>query len=339
MAMVALAALVATAGSVGAHPPADQPAGHGGVAEGSAMSLMMNYQARLLDPSTGDPKPDGSYTMSFSIYNLSSGGAALWTETKYVEVKGGLFATVLGDVQPLPVSIFNGQNLWLGIKVGADPEASPRQQLLPMPYAIYAENAGAVDGMDSSEFGDITAVAAGTGLSGGGTSGAVTLSADTTYVQRRVAGTCASGNAIRVINADGTVTCEADDDTAYAAGTGLSLWGTTFSVNFGGSGSATTVARSDHGHSAGDITSGMLANDRFSAYGDLSAEGYLDNDADSDLLTRSQADARYVHEAQFWSITSDMIVDGDVRSNDLADGAALTEILDNVSSVKARFRL
>jgi len=79
--------------------------------------------------------------------------------------------------------------------------------------------------------GDITAVYAGTGLSGGGASGDVTLSADTNYLQRRVSGTCAAGNAIRVVNADGTVTCEADDDTTYTAGTGLLLSGNQFSLD------------------------------------------------------------------------------------------------------------
>ena len=79
--------------------------------------------------------------------------------------------------------------------------------------------------------GDITAVYAGVGLSGGGASGDVTLSADTNYLQRRVSGTCAAGNAIRVVNADGTVTCEADDDTTYTAGTGLLLSGNQFSLD------------------------------------------------------------------------------------------------------------
>jgi hypothetical protein len=79
--------------------------------------------------------------------------------------------------------------------------------------------------------GDITAVYAGTGLSGGGTSGDVTLDADTAYLQRRVSDACPSGQSVRAINADGTVTCEADDDTTYAAGDGLALSDSTFAID------------------------------------------------------------------------------------------------------------
>lgn len=86
--------------------------------------------------------------------------------------------------------------------------------------------------------GDITAVNAGTGLSGGGTSGNVTLSANTSYLQRRVSGTCPAGSSIRVINSDGSVSCETDDTgsggggdiTAVNAGPGLKGGGTSGSV-------------------------------------------------------------------------------------------------------------
>ena len=72
--------------------------------------------------------------------------------------------------------------------------------------------------------GDITAVNAGTGLTGTSAQGAANLS-----VNFADFGTCPVGSAIRVIGT--TATCEADDDTTYSAGGGLSLGGTTFSVD------------------------------------------------------------------------------------------------------------
>jgi len=59
--------------------------------------------------------------------------------------------------------------------------------------------------------GDITGVAAGTGLTGGGVSGDVTLNANTTYLQRRVANSCPPQTSIQTINADGSVVCDQDD--------------------------------------------------------------------------------------------------------------------------------
>ena len=64
------------------------------------------------------------------------------------------------------------------------------------------------------------------------TPGVISLSDDgSVTVQDRVSSTCAVGSSIRAIAADGTVTCETDDDTKYTAGTGLILTGTQFKAN------------------------------------------------------------------------------------------------------------
>jgi hypothetical protein len=80
--------------------------------------------------------------------------------------------------------------------------------------------------------------------------------------QQRVTGACAAGSSIRIINADGTVTCQTDTNsggtvTSVTAGNaGITMGGTaaalTVAVNFttsgGNGGVATTVARGDHTH-------------------------------------------------------------------------------------------
>ena len=112
----------------------------------------LHYQGRLLDPATGAPKADGSYSMVFSLYTQVSGGAPFWTEIKDVTVSQGVFSTLLGDTNPLDPADFDGLELWLGISVGADPQMTPRQRLAYVPYAAFASDADTVDGLDSSSF-------------------------------------------------------------------------------------------------------------------------------------------------------------------------------------------
>jgi hypothetical protein len=118
----------------------------------SAVAPMLHYQGQLLDPFTGAPKPDGPYGITFSIYNAAVGGAPLWAEAKNVAATDGLFSTMLGDTVPLNLPVFNGQQLWLGIKVGTDPEATPRQLFAYAPYALFTDNADKLDGLDASAF-------------------------------------------------------------------------------------------------------------------------------------------------------------------------------------------
>ncbi len=110
-------------------------------------------------------------------------------------------------------------------------------------------------GPPPSSTGDITGVAVGAGLTGGGPSGDVAIGVDTTVIQNRVTTACPAGQALRSIGQNGTAVCAPTgigDITGVAAGPGLvggALSGDAIlTVDFAGSGGATTVARSDHHH-------------------------------------------------------------------------------------------
>lgn len=60
---------------------------------------------------------------------------------------------------------------------------------------------------DSDSGGDITEVAAGFGLQGGGLSGSVAIEADPTVMQIRVSGSCDAGTVLTAIEQDGNVIC------------------------------------------------------------------------------------------------------------------------------------
>ncbi len=120
--------------------------------EAGISPLLLTYQGRLLDPATGNPKPDSYYQMVFNLYDAETGGASLWTEEKLVTVSGGLFSTVLGDLVALPPAVFDGRALWLGVKVANDEEATPRQRISYVAYAIFARSADLLDGQHGSDF-------------------------------------------------------------------------------------------------------------------------------------------------------------------------------------------
>jgi hypothetical protein len=92
------------------------------------------------------------------------------------------------------------------------------------------------------------------------------------------------------------------DWTAFAltghdhTGTYLPLGGTAANAGMLDNLDSSAFAPFFHSHEATDITAGLLSSDRFSAYGDLGAEGVLNNDNPADLLLRSQADGRFVNE-------------------------------------------
>ena len=67
--------------------------------------------------------------------------------------------------------------------------------------------------LDNDSGGDITSVIASNGLIGGGQVGALSISANTSYLQKRIINSCDVGSSIRSINEDGSVSCEIDTDS------------------------------------------------------------------------------------------------------------------------------
>ena len=129
----------------------------------------MNFQGRLTN-NAGNILPNGTYNMRYRIFNTASAGTALWTETRLVSasagvtVTNGLFSVQLGDVTPIPASLFtqNTQGtLYFEIELPTPATAtttspawtegamSPRNQLASSAYAFNSET---LDGLDSEAF-------------------------------------------------------------------------------------------------------------------------------------------------------------------------------------------
>ncbi len=55
----------------------------------------ISFQGVLTD-TVGNPRPDGAYSLTFRIYNASTGNSPLWTESRTVSLKRGLLSVLLG---------------------------------------------------------------------------------------------------------------------------------------------------------------------------------------------------------------------------------------------------
>lgn len=100
-------------------------------------SYTLQYQGLLTDP-LGTPVADGEYDLTFRFYPSATGGTALWTEPQTVQVRRGVFHTVLGHIEPIPASIDFSRALWLSIRIEGSGELSPRFALSGTPYALFA---------------------------------------------------------------------------------------------------------------------------------------------------------------------------------------------------------
>lgn len=101
------------------------------------------YQGRLLK--TDSTPETGVVPMTFGLYSASSGGSPLWSETQSLGLSDGYYAALLGDATALPLGVFTGSALYLGISIGGT-ELLPRQLISSVPYALRCDAARNVVG-------------------------------------------------------------------------------------------------------------------------------------------------------------------------------------------------
>ena len=95
----------------------------------------ISYQGVLAD-AAGNAKPDGDYAFTFRLYETVNGGNAIWSETKTLAVKRGLFSTALGDQTAFGAAVAFDKPYWLGIQVGNEPELPDRIALGSSAYSL-----------------------------------------------------------------------------------------------------------------------------------------------------------------------------------------------------------
>lgn len=120
----------------------------------------INFQGNLKQTGGGGVA-DGTYSIVFTLYTQAVGGPALWSEAQSVTVSGSLFDTILGVANPLTVVPFDAQ-YWLGIKVGVEPEMTPRIALTAVPYAMNVADGTVVKSLQGLQ--DDINLIAGTGI-------------------------------------------------------------------------------------------------------------------------------------------------------------------------------
>ena len=115
------------------------------------------FQGQLANQAGQPLSPTNAVTLVFRLYTAPVGGKALWEESQpNISVNMGRFSILLGSRTMLPSAPIFNSTLYLGITVDdgnpqtADVEMRPRQALVPVISARYAQNSDKLQGYDWS---------------------------------------------------------------------------------------------------------------------------------------------------------------------------------------------
>ncbi|MFP4458447.1 MAG: hypothetical protein ACLFSQ_02525, partial [Candidatus Zixiibacteriota bacterium] len=83
----------------------------------------LSYQGKITD--TDGTGLNGTYPVTFRIYDVETGGTELWSESHgSILISKGLFSVTLGNITPLDLGF--DEQYWLEINIDGD-DMSPRQ--------------------------------------------------------------------------------------------------------------------------------------------------------------------------------------------------------------------
>lgn len=100
----------------------------------SAQNKKISIQGFLKD-GNGKAVDNGNYSITFKIYDIATGGIALWTEdNNAVNVYGGIYTVLLGGTTSLTTLAFD-KPYFLGVNISGT-ELTPRIELTYAPYAL-----------------------------------------------------------------------------------------------------------------------------------------------------------------------------------------------------------
>ena len=139
--------------SVGAQLSQAQAKGQAPMPQQSPQAAVLTdqipIQGRLTD-ANGIPL-NGTYTVTFYVYDAAEGGTLLcgnWITS--IPVTNGLFNSTIDLCDA--IDAFEGDQLYLGVKVGDDSEMTPRQPILAVPYAYNVKPGAVIKGANSYLF-------------------------------------------------------------------------------------------------------------------------------------------------------------------------------------------